>query len=268
MPRSLQSAVKEGTHRTLPSADETVHLYALTPGRYFMRILCWPPDDLERGDENWIPFDENGEAIWHIYSWHETMRCEHRFRPDHDPSDGTRHLHPVLGKYLTSIKRNRGGGSISDLSLGETSSNFFIRLTDTDRTWYYRHHGLPENCNLAIQEATSASPPPPLPVPSKNSKGEVVEESEVLTAMRKQRVWKHGALRGVTLGQGDGWIMYRDNEYVVAYNDTHFPKELKEALKRGIQEEWTINVSFAFLPLSSAVKVFNTALNSTKECFD
>ncbi len=115
---------------------------------------------------------------------------------------------------------------ISHLALGDTSDSFFIRFSDDDdmRNWHYRWAGLPPQCERAIQKSISAS--------------------SLCKCEHRLHHWTFGRLRGVTLGQGGGWVLYREGEEgrtEAMWGGKYLPRSLCKALTEG-QRTKTINV--------------------------
>jgi len=128
------------------------------------------------------------------------------------------HIHPTLGRYLKDLDNSKAkGGVLSYLALGDTSESFFIRLEDNKGNWHYRYHGLPMDCELEIQRYLTTN-------------------------------YAYGHLRGVTLGQGGGWILYGNDKTEFRWGGKYLPSNLRTALKYGGRQKLIINVSILSKP--------------------
>lgn len=234
IPSSLLKCIESlKGHEQLSKNPSTTRYYTLKPGCFFMHITCWRPKPPEEGDYDYVPFEETEEALWLAYSW--TDRASHQWLPDKNPTF-PQNSHPTLGKYLRDIHTGAPrGGNPSHFAIGDTSESFFIRLSDDDRNWHYRYHGLPEDCDLAIQKSMAAS--------------RLYKDPKDRCPHNLQH-WTFGRLRAVTLGQGGGWILYREEQSEVLFGGRHLPPRLKKALEDGQTRGLVINVSdlTAYLP--------------------
>ncbi|KAK0749557.1 hypothetical protein B0T18DRAFT_108785 [Schizothecium vesticola] len=53
--------------------------------------------------------------------------------------------------------------------------------------------------------------------------------------------WTFGRLRSVALGQGEGWILYREEQSDTLQGGKYLPSRLLDALEHGRQNNWVIN---------------------------
>lgn len=208
--------------------------FTLKPGCFFMHITCWRPSFPEEEDEDYVPFDECKEALWLVYSW--TDRACHQWLPGRNPTH-PQNIHPTLGRYVRDITNGPSGpirgGIPNHFALGDTSETFFIRLSDDARNWHYRYHGLPEDCNLAIQGSMAAS--------------RLYKDPKDRCPHNLQHC-AFGRIRAVTLGQGGGWILYREGQAETLHGGKHLPQKLREALAYGRKRKLVINVGIFPLP--------------------
>jgi hypothetical protein len=97
-----------------------------------------------------------------------------------------------------------------------------LRTTDGFGNWHYRWFGLPDDCEIAVQEHIIGGENKPID----KKTGRVGNE------------WSGGRLRAVTFGY-EGWVVYRGEHYQWKGN---FPPQLEGALQLGRVEHWSINV--------------------------
>lgn len=207
-----------------------------------MHITCWRPSPPVKDEQD--PFDECKEALWLVYSW--TDRVGHQWLPRTNPSH-PQNMHPTLGRYVRSIYNGAiRGGNPSHFALGDTSETFFIRLSDDARNWHYRWHGLPEDCDLALQGSLVASK---LDKDDKDrdvkDKGKQVDKEKDTKerCTRNLHHWTLGRPRAVTLGKDGGWILYREEQPEATWGGRNLPKSLRDALAYGRRRKLVINVS-------------------------
>jgi hypothetical protein len=235
IPSSLLKRIESLTsHEETSENPDKTRLYTLKPGYFFMHITCWRSNPPDAEDESYIPFERSKEALWLIYTW--TDRPSHRWLDGRNPAN-PQDVHPTLGEYLRDIHEGAIlGGNPSQFSLGETSESFFLRLSDENRNWHYRYNGLPKDCNLAIQRSMAAS--------------KLYKDSNDPPCPHNLQHWAFGRLRSVALGQGEGWILYREEQSETLYGGKYLPHLLLEALEYGRQNNLVINVSH-IIPVKS-----------------
>jgi len=228
----LDETVIDHTKKHEVLGGDSTRYTTLKPGYFVMQSTCWRPVPFDREFDDHEDFDDDKMALWLLYYWGNRGPGAHW---NTDPSftdtsesddESTRLAHPRLGKALQNIK-SHGAGNVSHFALGETSDSYFVRVSDNDRHWHYRHGGLPYACNEAIQASMSSS------------KGG----------------WQHGRLRGVTLGQAGGWVVFHDNHHQVKWGGRHLPKKLKKALQEGKMQKNIINVSYSLPTATTKIAV-------------
>jgi hypothetical protein len=216
-----------------------------------MHITCWRPNPPDKEEDD--PFDKCRESLWLVYSW--TDRAGHTW-PHFKYPTHSRNIHPALERKVQDLDNSAiGGGHPSHLAFGDTSETFFVRMSDGARNWHYRWHGLPEDCDDAVQGSTVASAifrPKPKEPKAKiagsivNGDGEhagVSEDDDVEeNCTFGQNHWTLGRLRAVTLGQGDGWIAYREEQHQALWGGRNLPQGLVEGLAYGNEHKLIINV--------------------------
>jgi hypothetical protein len=131
--------------------------------------------------------------------------------------------HQSLGKRIQDI-----GGNLSYLALGpskgDTPDSFFIRSTDGNSTWTYRWHGLPDECEMAVQSYIQG------------------QRKDKRIADKHIDFWIGGRIRAVTLGFNGAWVSYRGEEPKSFNWGGKLPQVLEEALQDGFDAEKSINV--------------------------
>jgi hypothetical protein len=220
IPQSLLECIEQskGKEKESKTPEETRY-FTLKPGCFLMHITCWRPNPPDKEEDD--PFDKCRESLWLVYSW--TDRAGHTW-PHFKYPTHSRNIHPALERKVQDLDNSAiGDGHPSHLAFGDTSETFFVRMSDGARNWHYRWHGLPEDWDDAVQGSTVASAifrPKPKEPKAKiagsivNGDGEhaaVSEDDDVEeNCTFGQNHWTLGRLRAVTLGQGDGWIAYRE----------------------------------------------------------
>lgn len=207
-----------------------------------MHITCWQPERAtQEANEDKEDFDLSDDGLWLVYSWTgipgHRGRPGHRWRPRHDPAVSGNTAHPILGRYLAHMGEH-ASGNVSNLALGNDSSSFFIRLSADDRNWHYRFRGLPEDCQLAVEESMTAGM-----LGDDDCRPDDPSHEHCTYGLQH---CKHGRLRAVTLGQGGGWIVYREEMAGVEFGGQWLPTTLVKALNEGREKGWIINVRISY----------------------
>lgn len=188
-----------------------------------MNISTYKPNDASDWDTTLL-VDPPGH-IWFMYCWTDRgTTSDFNNQPGPEASAENSTAYPALGARLDSFKSLRHG-TLSYVAFGPSSdiapSCFFLRATDTWGVWYYRWAGLPDECDIAVQKQIQGGP-----------RHEDLDEDDC--------IWPNGRLRAVEFGFGGSWVVYRGKIF-----QWHEPlhKNLRSALQRGLEKEWSINVS-------------------------
>ncbi|KAK3317022.1 hypothetical protein B0H66DRAFT_310389 [Apodospora peruviana] len=226
IPSSLLKCIDASKGHEQASEDPSkTRYYTLKPGYFFMHITCWEPNPPDEQDEDSTTFDDCKEALWLVYTW--TDRASHKWCPDKNPLHQT-NIHPTLGKYARHLEGGTTlGGNPSHFALGETSETFFLRLSDDNRNWHYRYHGLPQDCDLAIQQSMAAS--------------KLYKDEKDPPCPHKLQHFAFGRPRAVTLGKGGGWILHREENSETQQGGRSLPLALRKALEHGRKRNLVIN---------------------------
>jgi hypothetical protein len=187
-----------------------------------MHVMAWAPSGITPQD--------SPSYFWFVYYWQIRPDCHWQWNKSTSGTSEASANHPSLARNMGHLL-DQHSGRPSYVGIGETSTRsaecFFIRATDAQNNWSYRFDGLPNDCQMALQNRFTSKEPD-----KEDGQSRLV----------------HGRVRAVVFGYGGSWIMYGGSTKDHGgswheWNPVHFPAELNHALNLGEQNDWTINVS-------------------------
>jgi len=204
MPRSLSQFLRD-FHRDEQKTGKP---------RYIMNLATFAP--LGSPDWNGATAEDPPGNLWYVYYW--ITRADHQWNATLPPG------------YLSLLASEFRSGSLSHVAFGPTQSSepdcMFLRNTDADERWQYQWTGLPFLCERDCQKHVEGA------TAWRDLEGDAGRFNGLTE-------WLGGRLRGVTFGPDGNFIVYRGENYDW---EGAFPLELAEALRKGKDERWSINV--------------------------
>ncbi|KAH7412289.1 hypothetical protein DE146DRAFT_642759 [Phaeosphaeria sp. MPI-PUGE-AT-0046c] len=175
--------------------------------RYIMNLVTFAP--IGSPDWNGATGQDPPGNLWYVYYW--INRADYEWNVPSPP--GTTGI----------LASEFGSGNLSHVAFGPTHKPepdcIFLRSTGADESWQYQWTGLPFLCERdCIAQIVGAA----------SSKERTNGATE----------WPGGRLRGITFGARESYVVYRGDKFEW---DGEFPPELAKALRRGKDENWSIN---------------------------
>jgi hypothetical protein len=203
--------------------------------QYLMNLATFAPP----GSNGWngVTAEDPPGHLWYMYYW--TTRHVHRWN-----------VNPLPYGRLSLLASEFPEGSLSYVSFGPTQASepecIFLRNTDGMEGWQYQWTSLPFLCERDCLRH----------IEGRKAHSGFTGEAAHLNGTCE---WKGGRLRGVTFGPGGNFVVYRGEQFDW---DGAFPIELAEALRKGKDEERSINVSTrCHLRISVLTSCKNCVLN-------